>query len=368
MERNVSVCTSFFPDHFPIMGVCGASSGDKIGFTAAILPHLLARNLRVAVVIEKTENVSLVCQHAIFAVGYDLELSRECCVHTFFHKGSQQDLIPLIFAKNHHYDLVLVIGESRIAERNIRLLSKDETGHPDCDKNSEQVYSHVEDPEKVVDFLCDWLAWTLIQTPLWGCVLIGGKSSRMGTPKHLIKDGQGVTWLERTVKKLSHHTEQIVLAGKGKVPESLGHLCRIPDIPGAAGPLSGILATLRWQPEVSWLLIACDMPNVSQDALLWLTEQRRVGIWATIPTQVKDSKREPLLAYYDFRSGSLFEKMYQCGSLRVSSLAEEMKVATPYIPKKIEGAWRNVNTPDEFKKHVTESGLNSDSTGSTRLT
>ena len=44
--------------------------------------------------------------------------------------------------------------------------------------------------------------------PVWGCVLIGGRSRRMGRPKHLIEAG-GCSWLERTVQEgdvvVTHH-------------------------------------------------------------------------------------------------------------------------------------------------------------------
>ena len=56
--------------------------------------------------------------------------------------------------------------------------------------------------------------------PVWGCVLIGGRSRRMGRPKHLIEAG-GCSWLERTVTLLGHCVEQVVIAGPGDVPATL---------------------------------------------------------------------------------------------------------------------------------------------------
>lgn len=89
------------------------------------------------------------------------------------------------------------------------------------------------------------------QTPVWGCILIGGKSSRMGQPKHLIEDGQKITWLERTTEILAPLVDGIVVSGNGRLPERLADTIRLADVPGVAGPLTGIVAACRWQPMVS---------------------------------------------------------------------------------------------------------------------
>ncbi|MCI5149713.1 MAG: hypothetical protein D3916_10065 [Candidatus Electrothrix sp. MAN1_4] len=93
------------------------------------------------------------------------------------------------------------------------------------------------------------------QASVWGCILIGGKSSRMGRPKHLIQENEK-TWLEQAVEILSPHVEQVVLSGSGEVPATLASLAQVPDAPGLAGPLAGILSVMRWQQTASWLVMA----------------------------------------------------------------------------------------------------------------
>jgi len=186
-------------------------------------------------------------------------------------------------------------------------------------------------------------------TPVWGCVLIGGRSSRMGRPKHLLKDRNGITWLERTVRLLRPFVADVVLSGKGEVPKSMNGLIRLSDVPDVAGPLSGILAAMHWRPAVSWLLVACDMPDISEDAVRWLLARRRPGVWGTVPRLQEGGSVEPLLAHYDCRCLPLFEDLVRTGCLRIGMVAVNANIETPVVPEHIRMSWRNVNTVEDLR-------------------
>lgn len=189
-------------------------------------------------------------------------------------------------------------------------------------------------------------------SPVWGCVLIGGKSRRMGRPKHLLEqDGQ--TWIERSVNLLSTITEQVVIAGSGEVPGSLTTVPRVVDVPGIGGPLAGILAVFRCNPDVSWLMAACDLPDMDTAALRWLLEQRQPGVLAVMPDLAADGRLEPLLAYYDRQCRPLLEAMAASGQHRLSQLGTKQGVLTPQPPPLLRHCWRNVNTPQELEPPST---------------
>jgi molybdopterin-guanine dinucleotide biosynthesis protein A len=194
----------------------------------------------------------------------------------------------------------------------------------------------------------DWLLKQLLAKPVWGCVLIGGRSSRMGQPKHLIKDAEGITWGEKIVTALSSVTEKVVLSGVGEIPPSLTHLERLVDIPDAQGPLAGIVAALRWNPHVSFIVSACDMPGIAGDSLSWLLGRRRPGVWGTVPLHPQTQRLEPLFAHYDNRSRVLFERLLQSGSLRPNHVCKAEKIETPVVPPNFAGSWRNCNTPADL--------------------
>jgi molybdopterin-guanine dinucleotide biosynthesis protein A len=188
--------------------------------------------------------------------------------------------------------------------------------------------------------------------PLRACLLIGGHSSRMGHPKHLIKGRNGLTWLENSVSLLRPFTQAIVLSGAGDVPDVLSSLTRISDVPDVQGPLTGILAAMRWHPDSCWLLIACDMPNISSEALVWLLSHRTPNSWGTVPRLKKDGFVEPLLAVYEPRAKEYLEELRSSGCLRISMVAARSKIATPVIPENLCQAWSNINTPDELSQSL----------------
>ena len=183
--------------------------------------------------------------------------------------------------------------------------------------------------------------------PVWGCVLIGGRSLRMGRPKHLLEE-EGSTWVERTVAVLRTRVEQVVIAGEGRLPASLAGECRVADVVGLKGPLAGILAAFRCYPEVSWLVAACDLPDMGSAALQWLLDHRRLGALAVLPTLDDDGRVEPLLAYYDRRCLSVLEEMAARSELRLQGLRHRRGVVTPQPPVGLRRCWRNVNTPQEL--------------------
>ncbi len=190
------------------------------------------------------------------------------------------------------------------------------------------------------------------EAPLRACLLIGGRSSRMGQPKHLIKGQNGLTWLENTVNLLQPFTTQIVLSGRGDVPASLDSLVRLPDVPGVQGPLTGILAAMRWHPDSCWLLLACDMPNITPEALQWLLAGRHPDSWGTLPRLKKDGFIEPLLALYEPQAKSYLEELCASGCLRISMIAERSKIAIPVVPQSLCRAWSNINTPEQLSQSL----------------
>ena len=183
--------------------------------------------------------------------------------------------------------------------------------------------------------------------PVWGCVLIGGRSRRMGRPKHLIEAG-GCSWLERTVLLLGQCVGRVVIVGPGEVPSALAATERLADAEGAAGPLAGILAAFRAHPGISWLVAACDLPDMEIGALHWLLACRAPGVVAVLPDLAGDGRIEPLLAYYDHGCAHLLEAMAAAGQRRMNRLREAPGVITPQPPAHLRGSWRNVNTPEEL--------------------
>ena len=344
--------TAFSVQCCPVLGICGRSGAGKTTLIEALIPRLRGLGLSVAAVKDGVRQAQVdrpgKDSDRFFAAGADTALfSGE---QRFFrsHQSGMglSALLPSLCAA---YDVVVVEGHAATDVPKVWLSGPDNEGPPAYLQGTLLAVLRREeaDAERLFSFAQKLIAEKQQQTEVWGCVLIGGQSKRMGQPKHLLQQG-GRTWLEGAAEKLSPLVGQLVLSGSGLIPAALADLPRVPDVPGLAGPLAGILAVMRWQPAVSWLVMACDLPDAQPESLRWLLEQRRPGIRAVLPDLNAGGRLEPLLAWYDFRCRALLENIAASGPLRLHRLAEQTTVLRAQPPLHLHGSWRNVNTPEEL--------------------
>lgn len=192
--------------------------------------------------------------------------------------------------------------------------------------------------------------------PVFGCVLAGGRSRRMGRPKQLMTL-EGETWLDRIVSALASRVETVAVAGAGPFPPDWPRdpsVVRLPDAPGFSGPAAGIAAALRWAPRASWIVCACDMPLVSPEAVDWLLGLRRPGRWMVMP--IAGGRPQPLFAWYDCRALRVFEELAGPPGFKPTRLADHPKTALAVPPPHLESAWTNVNTPEDLAALPAEAG------------
>lgn len=275
-----------------------------------------------------------------------------------FEAVERRHAMPLLIDLARHYTMILVDGDCGLPLNTLQLTTMAEPGPGDEAIDNLRTADPRQGVAACADLLHSWLDGIWRAAPVWACVLIGGRSSRMGRPKHLLEKSGGRTWLEDTVEILRPHVERVVLAGQGEIPSSLRDLTRIADVPDVIGPLAGILAAMRWQPDVTWLLVACDMPSLTSAAVQWLLDRRGPGRWAVIPRRSAGSHVEPLFACYDRRCRTLFEELRLSGSLKIGIIAHNVNVYRPVIPEQYLQAWDNINTPSEFELFRDCCGVN----------
>jgi len=171
----------------------------------------------------------------------------------------------------------------------------------------------------------------------------------MGRPKHLLEQ-EGMSWLELAVQKLRQRFDTVVISGNGDIPATLADVPVVPDVAGLHGPLAGVLAILRQYPEVSWLVMACDLPYLEIGALDWIMSCRKKGVCAVLPDLAGKGQVEPLLAYYDSRCRGILEELAGSGSLKLSDMRGRPGVITPQPPADLRVSWCNVNSPDDMPR------------------
>ena len=167
----------------------------------------------------------------------------------------------------------------------------------------------------------------------------------MGQPKHLLEK-EGHSWLELINSRLSKICDEVVIVGEGQLPE--GDWRRLSDAPGCNGPLAGILAAMRQYPDASFIICACDMPEVSSAALEWLLAQRQPADWALVPKI--NNYSQPLFAFYDPRIKPVFEDLASQGIMKPREVCSNKHVRIIKPPPHLSMAWRNINYPGELKE------------------
>jgi molybdopterin-guanine dinucleotide biosynthesis protein A len=171
----------------------------------------------------------------------------------------------------------------------------------------------------------------------------------MGFSKSLLRVG-GEFVLERIVAAAGEVSREVVLVGEAPLPAGeLTMMRRIQDAPGVEGPLGGLLAALRWRPRTRWIVISCDAPFLSADALRWLLAQEKPADIAVVPHLDAPERPEPLIALYTPRARSLMEPAARAGEQSIRRILAGMKIHSPRVPEKFRKAFENVNTPEEWR-------------------
>lgn len=134
---------------------------------------------------------------------------------------------------------------------------------------------------------------------LYGLVLSGGKSTRMGTDKGLIKY-HGVPQREHLYQLLSKVCERtfISLRAEQEAETPFG-FATIADEDRFRGPFNGILSAHTKYPAVAWLVLACDLPLIDVSSLEELIKERNAGKMATAFANEEDPLPEPLCAIWE---------------------------------------------------------------------
>ena len=182
---------------------------------------------------------------------------------------------------------------------------------------------------------------------IWGLVLAGGKSRRMGHDKALlVRDGQ--SQLSRAVELLDEHVDRVFVSTREdqSTDAERRRFERVVDRYDDMGPLAGILSAMDFNPHVNWLVMACDLPNVDTTTLATLIENFSAEHPATAYRSSTDDLPEPLCAIYRPESRRVIERFVAKGvhCPRKILINSDTRLLTQPNPT----ALHNVNAPEDL--------------------
>ncbi len=183
--------------------------------------------------------------------------------------------------------------------------------------------------------------------PVWGLVLAGGKSRRMGSDKALLRqDGQ--TQLSLAVALLETQLERVFVSTTAAQADDAerSQFARIVDRYDDMGPVAGILSAMDSNAEVSWLVLACDLPKIDQATIAYLLENCSPDHPVTAYRSTYDNFPEPLCAIWRPGARKIIDRFVQHDMIcpRKILIRSDTQLLTQPNPV----ALHNINTPEDL--------------------
>ncbi len=191
------------------------------------------------------------------------------------------------------------------------------------------------------------------ESALYGLVLAGGRSKRMGRDKALLQhDGQ--SQLERMVTLLGHCVDRaFVSTSKDQADDpERRRFDQVVDRYQDIGPLAGILSAMDEFPEADWLVVACDLPNIDVATLRHLIENCSASQPFTAFISSHDGLPEPLCAVYRAGTDTILRRFIDDGIRcpRKILIRSDTCLLEQLDPRSLD----NVNTPDDLADSILE--------------
>ncbi len=135
--------------------------------------------------------------------------------------------------------------------------------------------------------------------PLYGLILAGGKSSRMGHDKGAI-DYHGKAQREYEAELAAAFCNQTFISCRKNQDELIEtRFKKVYDTFEGLGPFGGLLSAFRAHPNAAWLSLACDLPYLDKAVVSNLVKHRNPTKLATCFYNPETEFPEPLITIWE---------------------------------------------------------------------
>jgi molybdopterin-guanine dinucleotide biosynthesis protein A len=180
-------------------------------------------------------------------------------------------------------------------------------------------------------------------------VLAGGRGSRIGRDKALIKLG-GCPLIERVVSRAAGVFENVIVSGPERL--EIKGFSVVPDERRGMGPIAGILAGLI-SAGTPWIMaLPCDSPFIPEEFMRGMVSLINDH---EVVAPKSGGFYEPLHALYSRSLIPRFERNIKAGESKIISLYQQVRVFE--VGPEIYGKWDpegmaffNINTEDDLRR------------------
>ena len=200
---------------------------------------------------------------------------------------------------------------------------------------------HISEVEKISKHIENLIQEKI--APIQGLVLAGGKSLRMGTDKGTLQF-YGKNQREVAIELLEQNNLKTFLSVREEQEINIEN--KITDKFIGLGPFGAICSAFQKNPNVAWLVLATDLPFVTNSVIQLLLKHRNPSKAATTIKGKNKEFPEPLITIWEPKSYPLMlnylAQGYSCPrKVLINSEVEIIEIDDELI--------RNINTPEEFK-------------------
>ncbi len=209
-------------------------------------------------------------------------------------------------------------------------------------------YFQRDELDKIELFILNYFSKIMENTPVYGLILAGGRSTRMKTDKGAIKYF-GKSQTQKLKELLSPHCEKVLVSCR-QDQEDADHMQGLELLPDSIldmGPMGGILSAMRKYPNVAFMVVACDLPYLEKGTLDFLFKERNPYKMATCFLNPERRWPEPLCTIYEPKS---YQKLLQYLSIGYSCPRKVLfNGPIKSMELNFKEALNNANTPDDYK-------------------
>jgi molybdenum cofactor guanylyltransferase len=185
-----------------------------------------------------------------------------------------------------------------------------------------------------------------MRSEIFGLILSGGKSSRMGFDKSTV-DYHGIPQSEYLFNLLNQFCGKVYTSCKkgSSIPSTLNPLY---DSLPVESPINGILTAFAQHKTTAWLTVPVDMPFIDSKTIALLIEHRDVSAAATCFYDSEGKLPEPLITIWEPSSFPELRKSYTDGNISPRKFLMASKVKMIRHPDSNFNS--NVNSQEELTR------------------
>jgi len=214
--------------------------------------------------------------------------------------------------------------------------------------------------------IADFIVGHLIQraaekVPLSAIVAAGGRSSRMGTDKALLRYHDS-NQLVHTAELLKPFCSEVLISCRNDQAKQYAEF-GIPILTDSyldIGPLGGLLSAQKHNPDSAWIMLACDLPFLDGVTVQQLIDERNPFRFATALCSPESGRPEPMAACYEPKSRTRLLLRHAAAINSPASFLETSRITR--LQAISAEATLNINTPEERDRTWSPHGRTKDPT------